>query len=642
MSYAPYLIANYTDGLDRDQQPWLLPEQAFTDIENAYLRHGTVNKREGREFFGKLAHADPLNLNQVTGISKFINGSGVVDIIATDITTSYKYNTGTQVFDTLGADSPWTSSNYVWFAGYGVTGSVTANALYMTNNVDRIKKYISGGATTDVDINYSVNGATAGQTVTACLLIFVLKNRLLLLNTLEAGQLKPQRARWSQAQNPDVWDQITPGRGGFVDCPTSDFIIGAKYLQEYLIVFFSNSTWTLKPTADPALPFRWDRVNSFRASDATFGNVGHDRYVISYGKTGIIACDGVEVKRIDDKIQDFVFSQVNVNKFDLIFSDRNYQARRSWTLFPDIESDINNYALIRNEEDGSWSTYAMPVGGELACLGQGESSVDLAFDDFVAPDKDYSFDSADLNEATFLSYYQQGESNLLLGGDYKNNVYILDVGGADDVGQDEANQADISFSITGAGWNPFKDKGIEAQLGYIDIYADVNPNTTLTVSFFINDGISPYAQQDMTLVPQNGFIGTIEDVSTTNPCQVTSSSHGLRTGNQVYLSGIFGTLPVVTPPITSVNGGPYTVTVIDENTFSLDGINGTLFATSYSHSGQITEYNPDEFDKTWLRVYAGGIGYLHSVKLETSGSNQTVQIQSITPWFRPVGSRMIS
>lgn len=54
-----------------------------------------------------------------------------------------------------------------------------------------------------------------------------------------------------------------------------------------------------------------------------------------------------------------------------------------------------------------------------------------------------------------------------------------------------------------------------------------------------------------------------------NPCVCTSPNHGLTTGNSVSITH-FGSLvgDVITP--WNINGGPYTATVIDANTFSIN------------------------------------------------------------------------
>lgn len=620
MSYTPYLIADYKTGLDTDQAPWLLPQDAFTEIQNGFIRHGIIHKREGFELFGTLAGG-----TQVTGIYNFTTDTGGKEIIATNTTNTFRFNTGTQLFEAL-TGTAWTSSNYTWFANFGVTGNNPVNKLYITNNFDSIRTYTTGSGLTNVyQPNYSVNGTTNPNDVVAkCLMIFVLKNRLVLLNTFEGNILpgsatqKPQRARWSQSQDPTVWDQTTPGRGGFVDAPTGDFIIGARFLQEYIVVFFSNSTWTLKPTSDPALPFRWDKLNNYRACDATFSTISHDRYVISYGKTGIVGCDGIEVKRIDDRIQDFMMDTVNVDKISQMYSDRNFTTKRSWTLFPSGDSQENNQALIRSEENGSWSIYDIT----LSCLGQGESYRDLTFLDFDVPNMNYTFNQ--LQDEEWDDWYFQSNNLLFLGGDYEGNIYTLETGGDDD-------DSSIELSLTSAGWNPFKQNGTEAQLGWIDIYADMDPQTQLTVNFFQNDEIAPYASQVVNLVPEIGFIASIQNVSTDNPCEITADSNGLTDGQEIFITGANG---------AEINGGPYVVSVVDENTFTVP-VNGSSFAT-YTGGGIVSYYDPSEFNKVWKRIYAGGTGYTHQVQIINEGIDQTVQIHSITPWFRQVRSRMLS
>ena len=72
----------------------------------------------------------------------------------------------------------------------------------------------------------------------------------------------------------------------------------------------------------------------------------------------------------------------------------------------------------------------------------------------------------------------------------------------------------------------------------------------------------------------------IVSVTAANPgVVVTNINHGLVTGqNNVYIAGALG--------MTGINGGPYTVTVIDEKTFSF-GVNTTGFP-AYTGGGVVT------------------------------------------------------
>lgn len=53
----PIFIAGYSSGLEQDKKPFLLPDQAFPRLENAYVWRNRVKKREGLELVGRLRQA---------------------------------------------------------------------------------------------------------------------------------------------------------------------------------------------------------------------------------------------------------------------------------------------------------------------------------------------------------------------------------------------------------------------------------------------------------------------------------------------------------------------------------------------------------------------------------------------------------
>lgn len=72
----------------------------------------------------------------------------------------------------------------------------------------------------------------------------------------------------------------------------------------------------------------------------------------------------------------------------------------------------------------------------------------------------------------------------------------------------------------------------------------------------------------------------ITNITQANPAVVTSSSHTLSTGDIVTIYGVVG--------MTQVNGGTFTVDKINNNSFSLRGINSTGY-TAYSSGGRVRE-----------------------------------------------------
>lgn len=71
--------------------------------------------------------------------------------------------------------------------------------------------------------------------------------------------------------------------------------------------------------------------------------------------------------------------------------------------------------------------------------------------------------------------------------------------------------------------------------------------------------------------------GTITGIAQpTSPAQITSVNHNLTTGAVITISNVGG--------MTQLNGNSYTITVIDANTFSLNGIDNTAYG-AYTSGG---------------------------------------------------------
>ena len=80
MSYEPFLIAPYSFGLDIDMEPWLLPEDGFTEISNGHINHGRIEKRQGYFPLGETAET---NANfAITGATQ----NNPVTLTLTDVT----------------------------------------------------------------------------------------------------------------------------------------------------------------------------------------------------------------------------------------------------------------------------------------------------------------------------------------------------------------------------------------------------------------------------------------------------------------------------------------------------------------------------------------------------------------------------
>ncbi len=622
MSYQPIPITPFKSGLDLDNEPFQVPMDGFVDITNGHIKHGHVEKRAGYSLLAAIPNA-----TAVMGLYTYYDNSNARTLLGFNTTRAATFDGLTLSWSLLDVADIMSSGSddFVWAVNW--QASNLNNRLYFSNGkplsagLDGIRYFdaVTSSITTTALTPTALGGA---RELYGCKLLFVLKQRLLCLNTYEfdGAQVNqyPQRLRWCQAQGPSNWNDITAGGGGFVDAPTGEHIISGRALQNGIIVFFTNSVWTIEPTTDPALPFRWKKINDFRACAGKMGSVGYDRYVAAFGDRGITATDGVETRRIDDRVENFVDNYVNYTEAAKVFMARSYQEKRMWMLYPRLEDDESSGALIYDDESASWSLYDIPMN----VLGYANNGFDWRCSDFTAAN-DHDWTCQDAGELTCSSFFFQGNAEYFIGGDTSGNVYILESNDSDD-------GEDIEFVLKTGEWNPFQQQGVECQLGYIDFMIETDQETKVEVQFYKNDDEDFYQSQELDCLPDMSFICEVTNITQANPGVVTSFQHGLATGDVVYIYCVNG--------MEEMNTGPFTVTVIDANNFSI-GTDTSAYG-AYTGDGQV--FGRQFYrTKAWKRAYAGGIGYGHSVRISSTGTNRPLKIFEYKPYFRPRGKRTI-
>lgn len=172
MSYSPFLISNYATGLDREIQPWLLPNDAFVDLLDGYVYRGVTRKRDGYSGFANglkstytesriVKHVAPVNMtgaidganatftaSLTTPVSRgsvTVNGSNPVQVLVDNSSGTFTGNgTGTINYTTGSVSITFTlppaiastvTINYDYFPGLPVMGVMS---FYPTNNVRQL------------------------------------------------------------------------------------------------------------------------------------------------------------------------------------------------------------------------------------------------------------------------------------------------------------------------------------------------------------------------------------------------------------------------------------------------------------------------------------------------------------------------
>ena len=228
-----------------------------------------------------------------------------------------------------------------------------------------------------------VEGAVApnvNRYVKSAKILLPFKQRFVLLSTIENDGINPagfgskntaytNRCRYSAPGSPIDnagynWLEVDEPHyrgGGWTDAATSEAIIGARFIRDRLIVSFERSTWELAFTGNNARPFIWQKLNAEVGAMATNSVVPFDKAILLIDKTGIQACNGVGIERIDTKIYSDIFDvRTTENGPERISGIRDFQAEAVYWSWPtkNQASYANIYparVLVYNYQNDTWS-----------------------------------------------------------------------------------------------------------------------------------------------------------------------------------------------------------------------------------------------------------------------------------------------
>jgi len=332
------------------------PSYAF-DTQFAYVFAGGFWQRSPAAIW----HGNNLNFFWST------NYRGATDNITTLFVTNFNAALGTSKPDITKDDPIWSFDGTTWTPH---PGSSVANGFF----------FLPGG-----------NAVGTGPFVQTARIIVPFKNRLVFLNTVEndnsgiggvgagvgtgTATSYVNRARFSFDGSPfapNAWYEpgqsdsaglgITSAAGGgdYVDAPTEEAIISAEFIKDRLIVFFERSTWELAFTQNQVAPFAWQKINTELGSEAQFSTVPFDKVILAIGNTGVHACNGANVERVDDKIPDDVFAFVDKSiGVQRVCGIRDYFVEMVYWTFPytgqNAAEVYPSKVLVYNYKNGSWA-----------------------------------------------------------------------------------------------------------------------------------------------------------------------------------------------------------------------------------------------------------------------------------------------
>lgn len=245
------------------------------------------------------------------------------------------------------------------------SGTIDYDTGAVSLTIDPLMSTAGSAATVFVDYKHDAN------TLFSARQLIPFYGRLLAFDTLEGATRGTatrffSRLRFSQVGDPtqsSAWDSSIFGRGGFIDAPTSEEFVSAKFFKNILIVFFERTTWQLRYVGDYGMPFAFDRISSDFGSESQFSSVLFDDGVLAVGDKAIIASNSQGTERIDLKIPDEVFRFRNANEGTTrIHGIRDFQKELVYWNYNDpntgdSDQKFPNKTLLYNYRNDTWGIF---------------------------------------------------------------------------------------------------------------------------------------------------------------------------------------------------------------------------------------------------------------------------------------------
>lgn len=327
--------------------------------------------------------------------------------------TTYAYIFTGAFFTEFIPGTTWNSSNSDFFWGFnyrGVTPDI--RLLFVTNFVCTAAnpmRYTDGTTWT----NFApLTSATTNLFQAKILIAYY--GRLIALNVFEgttaggyAGATQiANRCRFSQYNaspvDVDAWRSDIFGKGGFIDAPTSESILGATFVKNTLVVDFERSTWQLRYLGEYGTPFIWERISSDFGGESTFAPVLFDNHRFTVGDKGITSSSAVNVDRIDLDIPNTIFDLKNSNNGpQRVFGIRDFQREIVYWNYPDAQTQaapgvatiFPNKVLVYNYRNNTWAIFR----DNITAFGTYQSDENITWDseDIFWEDEEILWDDFD-------------------------------------------------------------------------------------------------------------------------------------------------------------------------------------------------------------------------------------------------------
>lgn len=428
-------IAGYQTGISREGVNFLQPADAFQNIVNGFIYRQVLQSRKGVGYFApRLADE-----SRITGIFEHILPDGTKELLATDLNFLYKFNTGTGVFDQIsfggsmaayGGFAIGANDFYVSGTSYpdkdnnprfvfvceGFTPNAAGSAIFFYDGTN-VLDY------TAVADNPDYEQPAEGPLNSATYVLWF-NERINFIVPIIDGIAENQGVLFSgirdSSGNGDKFN--VPGSGLF-RADTYQNITGASILGQILLLNFNRSAYVLERTRDAFNPYFGRAVPGVLGTNAKFSAVSWADQVHSVGKTGVLACDGRQNLRTDDKIPNFTADEIDQDDFNLTYGGFDRINNQFLWAYKINESDLDtqNGVLVKNYHEKTWATYQV----RFSVFGQTDKGLNIPWNQIDETTGNESWARWDTTEELWNRIGVSAETQKTLAGDDLGFIYEL-------------------------------------------------------------------------------------------------------------------------------------------------------------------------------------------------------------------------
>jgi hypothetical protein len=302
---------------------------------------------------------DNFTITVATAATSTVTGGG-----GTSITAAFEIDVG----------NDYTSFGYGWGAGAWGAGGWGAGAFnpivldqrdwFFDNFYDSLIANIRNGAIYiwEYDGTFTTRAVLLSSLVTAVdvpdeatqILVSQGDKHLLAFGATEYGgsTFNPLLIRWSDQNNPEIWDPQPTNSAGFILVPRGSRIIRAIPTRQEIIVFTDgtlNSLQFLGTTDVFSIQELSDNISiassrSVIAVNNTVYWMGTDKFYAYSGRVETLPCS----------LRNHVFQNINYDQLDQIVCGTNEGWNEIWWFYPTQDSPVNDAYVIYNHLEKIW------------------------------------------------------------------------------------------------------------------------------------------------------------------------------------------------------------------------------------------------------------------------------------------------